>query len=156
MLRWVWALHPSAARTVCPAPLKSWMCLPRWSPSVSYTHLDVYKRQRSILSPTACATPTTARPSAWAQASRAASPAPVLQARSPTTGSCATWTRYSTCPSAMMWQSPVSYTHLDVYRDSHSALSPLPYRVKRRGRPAPLPQLAVSNFRVLKLSLIHI
>lgn len=34
--------------------------------------------------------------------------------------------------------------------DDHSALSPLPYRVKRRGRPAPLPQLAVSNFRVLK------
>ena len=34
--------------------------------------------------------------------------------------------------------------------DDHSVLSPLPYRVKRRGRPAPLPQLAVSNFRVLK------
>ena len=33
MPRWVWALHPSAARTACPAPLKSWMCLPRWSPS---------------------------------------------------------------------------------------------------------------------------
>ena len=34
--------------------------------------------------------------------------------------------------------------------DDHSALSPLPYRVKRRGRPAPLPQLAVSNFSALK------
>ena len=34
-----------------------------------------------------------ARPSAWAQASRAASTAPVWQARRPTTGSCATWTR---------------------------------------------------------------
>ena len=34
--------------------------------------------------------------------------------------------------------------------DDHSVLSPLPYRVKRRGRPAPLPQLAVSNFMVLK------
>ena len=34
--------------------------------------------------------------------------------------------------------------------DDHSVLSPLPYRVKRRGRPAPLPQLAVSNFSTLK------
>ena len=32
MHRSVWALLPSAARTVCPAPLNSWMCLPRWCP----------------------------------------------------------------------------------------------------------------------------
>ena len=61
---------------------------------------------------TACATPTTARPSAWAQASRAASTAPVWQARRLTTGSCATWIRCSTCPSATMWQSPTVTTPL--------------------------------------------
>ena len=45
-------------------------------------------------------------------ASRAASTAPVWQARRLTTGSCATWIRCSTCPSATMWQSPTVTTPL--------------------------------------------
>ena len=35
-----------------------------------------------------------------------------LAGQKPTTGSCATWTRYSTCPSATMWQSPTATTPL--------------------------------------------
>ena len=30
MPRWIWVSRPSAARTACPAALKSWTCPPRW------------------------------------------------------------------------------------------------------------------------------
>ena len=41
-----------------------------------------------------------------------ASTAPVWPVRRPTTGSCATWVRCSTCPSATMWQSLTATTPL--------------------------------------------
>ena len=33
MPRWAWALAPSAARTACPAPSRTWTCRPPWFPS---------------------------------------------------------------------------------------------------------------------------
>ena len=63
----------------------------------------------------ACATRRTARPSAWAPASRAASTAPAWQATRPTTGSCATIPRCWACRSVHDICQPNRDNAIDVY-----------------------------------------